>query len=370
MSEVNGRTILRSPLHSRTAPLCVSDRWARPCHVAVPEVYTSESEECEALACRAAIADLSACHGWRFEGEEAAAFLGFATTHDVSSIGLGQTARVLWCDDDGFARGEGLVARLETGCFELTSLVSDYAWFADGAAGFAVEVTDRTGLRGGIALRGPYAGAILELAGFLGVPERATSDGVAGPRATGWRQNQVLLQRAGDGFDLWTDAAGIGAVWDRLMRVGAGFGLLPVGTLALEHARIEAATAKVGVDWVPAQHALRAHDLRVPLDLGVEPDGLRRFNGSEALAQRPRAGGSRLVQLSSPRRLQPGELIAKGGSAGFITSVSSSPATGKHLGLAWIREDLAKPGTALGLPGTSGVLDILVVRLCHAWTMP
>jgi glycine cleavage system aminomethyltransferase T len=366
MSDVSGRVILKTALHGRTAALCASDMWTRVCSFAVPQVYTSEREECEAMVARAAIADMSARYCWRFEGPDAAAFLGFATTHDAGLIGLGQTARVLWCDDSGSARGEGLLARLDEQCFELTTVVGDHAWFADGASGFNVQVSDRTGQRGGIGLRGPFAEAILELAGFLGASERGGAEAPAGQRAVGWRQSQVLLLRVAEGFELWMDGAGAGLVWDRLMRVGAGFGLQAVGNRVLEHARIEAAVPLPGTDWIPAQFAARAQDLRSPFDLGVEPDVLRRFNGSDALAQRRRGCGSRLVQLSSARPLARGELIGKGGSAGSITSVASSPATERHLALGWIRDDLARPGSPLGLPGTSGALDIHVVRLCQS----
>jgi aminomethyltransferase len=366
MSDVSGRVILKTALHARTSALCASDTWTRVCSFAVPLVYSSEREECEALVARAGIADISARHCLRFDGPDAAGFLGFATTHDAALIGLGQTARVVWCDDSGWVRGEGLLARLDEGCFELTSVVCDHAWFADGALGFNVRVSDRTGQRGGIGLRGPYAEAILELAGFLGVPERASSEPEPATRGSGWRQSQVLLLRAAEGFELWMDAAGAAVVWDRLMRVGAGFGVQPVGARVLEYARIEAAQPLAGTDWSPSPLAMRAQDLRTPQDLGVEPDPLRRFNGSEALAQRRRGCGSRLVQLSSLRPLARGELIGKGGSAGMITSVAASPATERHVALAWIRDELARPGISLGLPGTSGVLDIDVVRLCHS----
>jgi len=367
MSDVSGRVILTTALHARTAPLCGSDTWTRICSFAVPLVYSSEREECEALVARAGIADISARHCLRFEGPDAAGFLGFATTQDAALIGLGQTARVVWCDDSGWVRGEGLLARLAEGCFELTSSVCDHAWFADGALGFNVQVSDRTGLRGGIGLRGPHAEAILELAGFLGMPERGNTEAdPAAVRGPGWRQSQVLLLRAAEGFELWMDATGAGVVWDRLMRVGAGFGMQPVGARVLEHARIEAGQPLAGTDWLPAPFAMRAQDLRIPQDLGVEPDPLRRFNGSEALAQRRRGCGSRLVQLSSLRPLVRGEVIGKGGSAGMIMSVAASPATERYVAMAWIRDELARPGSALGLPGTSGALDIEVVRLCHS----
>jgi aminomethyltransferase len=363
MSELSGRSVRRSPLHPRIAELCVSDRWIRSCGFTVPLVYTNEREECEAVSARAGLADISARYCWRIEGPDAHAFLGFATTHDAALIEAGQTTRVLWCDDSGFVRGEGGLSRIGSWCFELTSVVDDFAWFADGAIGFDVAVSDWTGRRGGVALRGPNAEAILELAGFGASP---ASDPVKVQSADGAEQGQILLLRAAEGVELWMDAAGLGLVWDRLMRVGAGFGLQPVGAGVLSLNRIEASQAQPGVDWTPAQFALRQTDLRTPLDLGVEPNLMRRFNGVEALLARRQGCGSKLVQLRSSRPILPGELIGKGGVAGHVTSVALSPATGRHLALAWIRDELARPGNLLGRPATSGTLDIQITRLCHS----
>jgi aminomethyltransferase len=364
MRDLSARSVRRSPLHLKTAEACVSDKWIRACGFTVPLVYTNEREECEALSARAGLADISARHCWRIDGPDAVAFLGFATTHDAALIEAGQTTRVLWCDDSGFVRGEGGLSRIGSRCFELTSVVDDFAWFADGAIGFDVSVSDWTGQRGGLALRGPNAEAILALAGF---GASSGTDPVKGPTTSdAAEQGQILLLRAADGVELWMDAAGLGLVWDRLMRVGAGFGLQPIGAGVLSLDRIEAALPQPGVDWVPAQFALRQADLRVPLDLGVEPGLMRRFNGVEALLARRQGCGSKLVQLRSSKPIPLAEVIGKGGSAGHVTSAASSPATGRHLALAWIKDEFARPGAMLARPATSGALDIQIARLCHS----
>ncbi len=366
MSDGAAMVIPKTPLHARTAPLCTRDMWVRACGFAVPAVYASEAEESAALAVRAAITDISARYCWRFDGPDAGDFLGFAIAHDASAIGVGQAARVLWCDDTGFLRGEGSLARLAETSFELTSLVPDFAWFVDGSSGFDVKVADWTALRGGIGLRGPFAEEILRLAGFVGpaMAERGRHEPSSG--APVWRQAQVLLQRSGDGFELWMDAAGLCNAWDRLMRVGAGFGLTPVGAKALDQARVVAAIAEPFSDWTPASFARRSSDLRMPRDLGVDPNLMRRFNGRDALMLRSHGCGSRLVQIRGPRPITQGDVIAKGGSAGWVTSVASPLATGRHLALAWIRDEFSAPGTALGYPGTQGALELQVVRSCFS----
>jgi glycine cleavage system aminomethyltransferase T len=95
-------------------------------------------------------------------------------------------------------------------------------------------------------------------------------------------------------------------------------------------------------------------------------DGLRRFNGSGALTLRRAQPGGRLVQVTSQADLVRGDLIAKGGVAGQITSHARSHATERAIGIAWVKEEFAGPGTKLGLPGGAGSLDIQVIRSCHS----
>jgi aminomethyltransferase len=368
MSDMSMRALLPTPLHARTADLCATNQWVAAGSFTIPLVYSSEAEEHGALSARAGLSDISALQRWRFEGPDAAAFLAFATTCDAQALPTGQTARLVWCDDFGQVRGEGVLARLGDHRFEIATVVRDFAWLADGALGFDAAVTDMTGRRAGLQLAGPHAFAILQAAGFVGAsPPGATAGGETSV-AAGWRQSQVTLVRDDDAqrFELWVDAEDAVHVWDRVMRVGAGFGIAPVGARVLEVARIEAGRPLPGLDWVPAWACLHEADLRVPSDLGLATDPMRRFNGSQALGLRPRSCGYRLVLLASARRLSPGEVIAKGGSAGRITSAAFSTATERHVALGWIRDDLARPGQDLGLPGTAGSLDIQVVRPCHS----
>lgn len=367
MNELSARALQPTPLHARTAELCTTNLWSRSGAFTVPGVYTSEREEHEALVSRVGVSDLSARLCWRFEGPDAGAFLAFATTHDVLSIETGQTARVLWCDDFGYVRGEGIATRFGTAHYELSSTVRDFAWLIDAARGFDVRVTDVTGQRAGIGLRGPSAEALLQLAGFIG-GSRSKSDVPLVPATASWRQSQVSLVRdpSGMSFELWSDADDAIVIWDRVMRIGAGLGICPVGAIVLETVRLEAASPLAGIDWLPAQLCLRDADLRTPQDLGVTVDGLRRFNGSGALSLRRTQPVGRLVQVTSQNVSARGELIAKGGLAGQITSHAHSHVLERAIGIAWVKDEFSAPGTKLGLAGGAGALDIQVVRPCHS----
>jgi glycine cleavage system aminomethyltransferase T len=297
------------------------------------------------------LSDLSARQCWLVEGADAAAYLSFVTLTDAAKIESGQTARTLWCDDQGHVRGEGLIARFAATLFEFSSVVRDFAWLADGARGFDVKITNVTGSRAIIGVRGPRAKNLLAAAGLSGEP--ASTGDVVRPS---WRPAQVALMRdaTGEGLELWMQADDGAVVWDRLWRSGAGLGVAAAGADTLETVRIESALPRPSVDWQPAHLARHVGDLRLAADLGFAPDLSRRFNGADALRRARPGSAPILVQLASDEALAKGPLAAKGANIGTITSAVWSESRAAGVALAWLEPDAASMGakvTAFGLRG-------------------
>jgi aminomethyltransferase len=341
-----------TPLHARTAELCATNSWIDACGFTIPALYTSPREEHEALTTRVTLSDLSARQCWLIEGADAAAYLSFVTLADAAKIESGQTARTLWCDDHGHVRGEGLIARFAATLFEFSSVVRDFAWLADGARGFDVKITNVTGSRAIVGVRGPRAKNLLAAAGLSGEP--ANMGDVVRPS---WRPAQVALMRdaTGEGLELWMQADDGAVVWDRLWRSGAGLGVAAAGADTLETVRIESAVPRPGIDWQPAHLIHHVSELRLPADLGFTPDLSRRFNGADALRRARPGRAPVLVQLASDEALAQGPLTAKGASVGQITSAAWSESRACGIALAWIEPDGATTGakvTAVGLRGS------------------
>lgn len=364
MNEFAQRSLSPTPLHARTAELCATNQWASCGGFTVPSVYSSDREESEALTFRVAICDLSARQSLKVDGPDAALFLGFATTSDVALLDAGQTTRALWCDDEGYVRGEGQIVRYGKTHFELSGNIRDFAWFADGARGFDVKVTNITGQRAGIGVRGPLARHLMEASGFV---SSQNSGADAAASAVAWRQTQIALlkDQAGDGFELWCDADDGVVVWDRLLRVGAAFGVAPVGAAVLEVTRIELALPMPGVDWHPAQLARTEQDLRLPSDLGLRAASPRRFNGSLGPHRSSGSGAGKLVLLSSPEVLMTGPVLQKGANAGLITSAAWSASRERSNAIAWIRSELAQVNAEFQAPGVKHPVTASLVRDCY-----
>jgi len=359
MSDLSSRASLATPLHARTAELCATNHWTVDEGFTVPAVYSSLREEQEALVTRVGMSDLSARQCWLVEGPDAGAYLSWLSISDVTRLEPGQTARTLWLDDAGFVRGEGVIVRFAAASFEVRTPVRDFAWIADGARGFDVKVTNATGMRAAIGVRGPLTAALAAASGLTG----EVSGGGGGSRAA-WRPAQVTLMRdaSGDGLELWTGADDGIVVWDRLWKAGAGLGVAAVGAEALEALRVESAIPRAGVDWLPAQLARSGRDLRLPGDLGVGPDLTRRFNGAGALAAHTLAGRPVLVHLSADEPLSTGPATVRNGTVGTITSTCWSEARGAAFALAWLETDAVKPGSKLTAPAKNGTAQAEILR--------
>lgn len=359
MSDFSSRASLATPLHARTAELCATNHWTEEEGFTVPAVYSSLREEQEALVTRVGMSDLSARQCWLVEGPDAGAYLSWLSITDVTRLETGQTARTLWCDDTGFVRGEGVIVRFAAASFEVRTAVRDFAWVADGARGFDVKVTNATGTRAAIGVRGPLTAALAAASGLTG-------DGAGGGQSTraAWRPAQVALMRdaSGDGLELWTGADDGIVVWDRLWKAGAGLGVAAVGAEALESLRVESAIARAGVDWLPAQLARAASELRLPGDLGVGPDLARHFNGARGLTGHQQAGRPLLVHLSADEPIGVGVVTVRNATVGTITSSCWSEGRGAAFALGWLEADAVKAGSKVTALAKSGTVQAEIVR--------
>lgn len=357
MKDAASRAFLPTPLHARTAELCATNTWIEECGFTVPATYSSLPEEQDALTSRVVVSDLSARQSWLIEGPDASVFLARAIVGDVA-LAANRTLRTVWCDDAGFVRGEGLLARFSDTQFELATAVRDFAWFADGAQGFDVKVTNATGARAVIGVRGPLSSQLLAAAGL-----DAQSDAASLTRPE-WRPAQVALLRdgAGEGIELWMHADDAVVVWDRLWRAGAGFGVAAAGAQALDALRIESGIAKPGADWQPAHLVRERTQLCVPRDLGFAPDLTRRFNGADALRRATGQGAQVLVQFAADEPLATGPLIMRGIEVGRITSHAWSESRAAASAIGWLDADAVKVGTKLSVPAAKGVAQAEIVR--------
>jgi aminomethyltransferase len=72
------------------------------------------------------------------------------------------------------------------------------------------------------------------------------------------------------GYEIWMDAKDAVRVWDALMEAGHDYGILPVGILALDMARVEAGLFMLDVDYTSTTHAWIESQKSSPFELGLD----------------------------------------------------------------------------------------------------
>lgn len=336
--------VLQTPFHRRTAAACKTNDWSRWAGYTTVNCYTSTELEYFAIRNAATLFDLSPMIKYRIEGDEAEAYLNRLLTRDVRRLRPGRVAYALWCDDAGKVLDDGTLFRFADKSFRLCAQERHLPWLLQSAIGFAVEVRDESEEVAALALQGPTSCAVLKRLGIADIetlpPFAFTEVDVEGGR--------LLVSRTGFtgdlGYELWTAPEGAEALWDGLMDAGRDHGITPIGSQALDLARIEAGFIATNADFVAADQALRASRRRSPFELGlgrlVDLDK-GHFNGRRVLLEEQNKGSRRcLVGLDiEGNKPAPHALIyhRRRKEVGQVTSAMWSPTCKKNLALASFR---------------------------------
>jgi aminomethyltransferase len=340
--------------HARTSPLVQGADWERWATYQMPAVFSTVEQEYFALRNNAVVHDISPMRKYLAEGPDVERFVDRLVTRRAGTIRPGQVAYAVWCNGEGQVVEDGTLFRLAPDAFQINTAEPNLAWFEDTARGLDVAIRERTREIAALSLQGPASRAILAAAGF---------DGIADLRLFRHRRFElagldVLVSRTGYtgdlGYELWLEAEGALALWDLLAEAGRLHRLEPMGSRALDIARIEAGFLLVNADFVGAEAATRHSRKRTPFELGLDwAVDLTKpfFNGRRALlAEAARGPLRRLVGLDIAGNKPAGHsyVYARKGDAdeiGLVTSAAWSPTLKKNLGFALLDARHAAIGT-------------------------
>ena len=325
-------TLRRTPLYDRHqaagARLVPFAGWEMPVQ------YEGIRQEHVAVRTDAGVFDVSHMGQVETSGPDAERFLQRVLSNDVSKIAVGAAQYSVLCREDGGVLDDLFTYRLADERYLTVTNASnherDFAWLAEHAAEFDVEVRDVAADHAMIALQGPRAREVLaaHLEGEAPARMRIAEARVAGVDClvcgTGYTGE--------DGVELLVPPDGAGTVWDAL-------GVTPVGLGARDTLRLEVCFHLYGNDLSEERNPLEAGlGWCCKLDTG--------FIGSEAL--RDFEPADRLVPFSFtdagiPRPGNP--VLVDGEERGVVTSGSHSPCLERGIGMAYVPVDAAAPGT-------------------------
>ncbi len=345
-----------TPFHPRTAALNTLNEWHRWKDYTTSDAYFDEALEYAAVRNACAVFDLSPMTKHRIKGPDALAFLNRLVTRDVAKIKPGKVGYCVWCNDNGHVIDDGTIFHLREGEYRLCSQERQLEWLARSAYGFDVTYEEETHEVAALALQGPTSCAVLKAIGCAGV-EKLAPFGIAWFAFAG---TELMVSRTGFtgdlGYELWIEPEHALALWDALFDKGQLHGIRPMGTHALEVARIEAGFIQAHVDFLPADQAIRFDRSRSPfeLDLARLVDFSKpNFNGRRALLEEQKRGSRyRLVRLdiegNKPARSSYiYNAQSNGDVVGTVTSAQWSPSAKANIALATMNMPWGRPGDEL-----------------------
>lgn len=311
--------------------------------------FTDPIAEHRAVREAAGLFDFSFRAKFAVKGEDGQKFLNRIVSNDIKSLVPGQGVYATLLNPQGH-----ILVDFRICCAEDLLLVDTDADLRNKAIQGLGRyiIADRVKLEPldwvALALQGPRASGVAEKILRMELPALEEH----GHFTAKYAEFPVRVVRARstgeEGYELWVAPQGSTNLWRAACDGATAFGMLPCGWESLETLRIEAGIPRYGPDM---------GEDTLPLEAGLL-NALSFTKGcyiGQEIVERARSRGHVNWQLSglvvnatSPPA--PGEkLVIEGREIGEISSACLSPTLEKTIALAYLRREVAEPGTKLAL---------------------
>ncbi len=329
----------------------------------LPVQYTGVIAEHMAVRTNCGLFDVSHMGEALIRGKDAMANVQKLVTVNVAEMTDGQVKYTPMCNDQGGVVDDILVYRVAEDCYYLVinaaNRFKDVDWMRQKLFGEAT-LTDISDSVGQVALQGPNA---IPLMKELIPDEQRPKKYYTFVREAELAGKRCLISRTGYtgelGYEIYSAAEDIGAIWDLLMERGKDFGLVPCGLGARDTLRLEAAMPLYGHELSDTISPLEASlDFFVKLDCGD-------FYGRDAI-----------LAMGEPKRKRIGlEVTGRGiirehcevfdgdTMVGCVTSGTLCPYVNKAIGMAMLESAYLTPDTVLEVDVRGRRIPVKVVPL-------
>ena len=355
--------LLKTPFHERARAESQLDSFVPWAGYTTVDVFTSVEQEYFAIRNASSLYDLTPMVKYRVAGPDALRFLNRLVTRDMRKLTPGKVAYTVWCDDEGHLIDDGTVFGIAPNEYRICTAERQLDWFRASAIGFDVEIREVTEEVAALAVQGPTSAKLLKAVGLGGIERlKPLEHGeFCMPRGGGaGGQIPIMVSRTGFtgdlGYELWMPPTDAEAVWDALMEVGRTRAVRPVGSRALNMARIEAGFVLPNLDFVSAAHTLYLGSERSPLELGLAwlvDFSKGHFTGRRALLAEAARGPRRQLVGLDIEGTKPAHnallYTERSGrkEAGSVTSATWSPTCKRNLALAMVAAPYIATGSTL-----------------------
>jgi sarcosine oxidase, subunit alpha len=338
--------------------------WWRPFHYAGDgNAEDTIAEEVALVRNKAGMLDVSTLGKLAIRGPDAAAFLDRIYTMAHARQPVGRVRYCLMLNDMGSVIDDGVAFRLSENEFYVTATTGAVArvfsemLFLNAKWGMQVDIQNITSAFAAINVTGPFARQVLEaLGGDIDLSAEAFPYlngrvGVIG----GCPVRIMRIGFTGElSYELHVPQSFGAALWRKLLKAGAPFGLRPYGLEASRILRLEKGHIIIGQD---------TDALSTPEELAMGwaiSKTKARYVGKTGVEARAKLGLKRRLcgfELAGDegRHITESCLVFRDGRpAGFVTSACYSPTLKKWVGLAYADPHDATPGSSLTIRSFDG----------------
>jgi len=325
------------------------------------------ARECQAVRRSVGIFDASSLGKIEVVGPDAAEFLNRIYTASWSGLGVGRCRYGLMLGEDGYIMDDGVVGRLGEDRFHVTTTTGGAAHVLARMEDYLqtewpeldVWLTSTTEQWAVIALSGPKTRRLLEplVAGIDLSPGAFPHMALREAQICGIKARLFRVSFCGElGFEINVPAHCGRALWQRLVAGGREFDITPYGTEAMHVLRAEKGFMIVGQD---TDGTVSPQDMG--LGWAIDRDK-KDFVGKRSLARRDLTCGGR-KQFVGLLTSDPNIILEEGAQIvadpdqqipvdmiGHVTSSYWSPALGRSIALALVKDGRALIGKTIYLP--------------------
>lgn len=196
----------------------------------MPIQYAGIAPEHMAVRERAGLFDVSHMGEVTVRGREAERYVQHIFTNDVAGAPDGKIFYGMMCYPDGGTVDDLLVYKMGTNDFFLvinaSNIEKDWAWMQKQAAGFDIDLQNRSDYYAQIAVQGPQSEEIVERVLGLKCAELKFYEAKYLPElpSLGEGQGMSVISRTGytgeDGFEIYASHASVNEFWEKLIDAG------------------------------------------------------------------------------------------------------------------------------------------------------
>jgi len=331
-------------------------------HILMPQVFSSEEDECENLRNNVCLWDVSCERQIEVSGKDALQLAEMLTPRILGSMKVGEARYAVMTDEQGMVINDPVVLKIAEDRYWFSIADQDMLYWIKGIAlgrGFEVKVFDAD--VSPLAVQGPKSlplmkdlfGEWVEELKYFHFRE-AELDGI-----------RMMVCRSGwspeRGYELFLmDGSRGDELWEKVMAAGQKYSIKPGRPNLIR--RLEGGMLSFGVDVTPEHNVL---ELGLP-PKWCGPDKAPEFLGKAAIKQIVESGGpqKRIVGLklhdcdAKDRNLgpmmKPWDVLENGIVVGKVTSITFSPVMEAHIAIATLKTDMSSVGTEVCIDTASG----------------